>query len=127
VAGGPYTITPAASDGATSLLGNYDITYNSGKLTISPKPITVTADDKSKVYGSADPALTVTVPAGALEQGDSPQRRAHPRGGRQRWRLCDHEGHPDGCCQLRPHGHAWHVVDHEEGDGGRQVEGVRVG
>ena len=29
------------------------------------------ADDKSKVYGSADPALTVTVPAGALESGDS--------------------------------------------------------
>ena len=26
VAGGPYTITPAASDGATSLLGNYDVT-----------------------------------------------------------------------------------------------------
>ena len=30
VAGGPYTITPAASDGATSLLGNYDVTYNTG-------------------------------------------------------------------------------------------------
>jgi hypothetical protein len=38
---------------------------------ISPKPITVKADDKTKVYGSADPALTVTVPAGALETGDS--------------------------------------------------------
>jgi hypothetical protein len=156
VAGGPYTITPAASDGATSLLGNYDVTYKAGELTvtkkaitgsfkaagkvydgntdavvtsrdltglvgddavslvggsaafdtkntgtaktvtltgatlsgddagnyrlasvatttanISPKPITVKADDKTKVYGSADPALTVTVPNGALESGDS--------------------------------------------------------
>ena len=30
VAGGPYTITPAASDGATSLLGNYDVTSTPG-------------------------------------------------------------------------------------------------
>ena len=31
----------------------------------------MSADDKTKVYGSADPALTVTVPDGALESGDS--------------------------------------------------------
>ena len=31
----------------------------------------MSADDKTKVYGSADPALTVTVPNGALETGDS--------------------------------------------------------
>ena len=30
VADGPYTITPAAADGATGLLGNYDVTYNTG-------------------------------------------------------------------------------------------------
>jgi MBG domain (YGX type) len=47
------------------------VTYNTGELTITPKAITVKADDKTKVYGSADPALTVTVPAGALETGDS--------------------------------------------------------
>ena len=39
VAGSPYTITPAASDGATSLLGNYDVTYNPGELTITKKAI----------------------------------------------------------------------------------------
>jgi hypothetical protein len=71
VVGSPYTITPSASDGATSLLGNYDVTVKTGQLTITKKAITVAADDKSKVYGSADPALTVTVPAGALESGDS--------------------------------------------------------
>jgi hypothetical protein len=71
VAGGPYTITPAASDGAPSLLGNYDVTIKTGQFAITTKPINVVADDKSKVYGSADPALTVTVPAGELETGDS--------------------------------------------------------
>jgi hypothetical protein len=71
VAGGPYAITPSASDGATSLLGNYDVTYKTGQLTITAKAITVKADDKTKVYGSPDPALTVSVPAGALESGDS--------------------------------------------------------
>ena len=60
VAGGPYTITPAASDGATGLLGNYDVTYNTGQLTITKKAASVTAADKSKVYGSVDPALTTT-------------------------------------------------------------------
>jgi MBG domain-containing protein len=70
VAGGPYVITPAADGGANDLLGNYDVTYNPGSFTITTKPITVTADDQSKVYGQDDPALTVTVPDGALEAGD---------------------------------------------------------
>ena len=39
MAGGPYTITPAASDGATSLLGNYDVTIKTGQLTITKKAI----------------------------------------------------------------------------------------
>jgi hypothetical protein len=60
VAGGPYTITPSASDGASNLLGNYDVTYNDGQLTITKKPASVTAEDKSKVYGSDDPELTTT-------------------------------------------------------------------
>ena len=32
-----------------------------GKLTINPKAVTVTAENKSKVYGEADPELTATV------------------------------------------------------------------
>ena len=47
-------------DGATSLLGNYDVTYNTGQLTITKKAASVTAVDKSKVYGSADPELTTS-------------------------------------------------------------------
>ncbi len=40
-----------------------------GELTITAKPVTVTADAKSKVYGQADPALTYT--AGALLGDDA--------------------------------------------------------
>lgn len=39
---------------------NYNITYANGTLTINPKPLTITADAKSKAYGEADPALTYT-------------------------------------------------------------------
>ena len=39
---------------------NYNIIYNNGTLTITPKTLTVTAEAKSKAYGEADPALTYT-------------------------------------------------------------------
>ena len=60
VAGGPYPITPSASDGASNLLANYDVTYHNGALTITKKAASVTAEDKTKVYGDADPALTTS-------------------------------------------------------------------
>jgi hypothetical protein len=62
-----YAITKGTLTGGA----NYDLTVTPGTLTIAAKPITVQADDKTKVYGSLDPELTVTVPAGALESGDS--------------------------------------------------------
>jgi hypothetical protein len=64
---GGYAITK----GSLTAGGNYDLTVTAGTLTITKKAITVAGDDKTKVYGSADPALTVTVPSGALETGDS--------------------------------------------------------
>lgn len=54
VAGGPYTITPS---GLTST--NYHITFASGKLTVTPAPLVVTADNASKVYGAPLPQFTV--------------------------------------------------------------------
>jgi hypothetical protein len=39
---------------------NYEITFVSANLTVSKKAVTVTAEAKSKVYGSVDPALTYT-------------------------------------------------------------------
>jgi filamentous hemagglutinin family protein len=50
---GAYGITAA---GATS--DNYDITFDHGTLTITEAPLTITADDLSKVYGAALPTLT---------------------------------------------------------------------
>jgi len=53
---GTYYIIPG---GLTS--SNYDITFASGTLTVNPKAVTITADDKTKEYGEADPTLTATV------------------------------------------------------------------
>ena len=43
---------------------NYAITFVDGTLEITQRPITVTADSLSKVYGDADPALTYTITSG---------------------------------------------------------------
>src|SRR5204862_421179 len=64
---GSYAITK----GSLSAGGNYELTVTPGTLSIAKKAITVAGDDKTEVYGSADPALSVTVPTGALESGDS--------------------------------------------------------
>ncbi|WP_419788765.1 MBG domain-containing protein [Mucilaginibacter sp. X4EP1] len=52
---GSYTITPS---GAVD--NNYTITYTNGTLTIGQAALTITADNQSKVYGAALPALTVS-------------------------------------------------------------------
>ena len=60
--------TPSPPRGGTA--ANYAITDVNGTLTVSQAPLTVTADNKSKVYGAADPALTYT-PSGTLYYGDT--------------------------------------------------------
>src|SRR5206468_2397226 len=56
VAGGPYTISATLSP--AGVLGNYNVTYNTASFTITPAPLTVTANHQTKGYGAADPALT---------------------------------------------------------------------
>ncbi|MEO1100186.1 MAG: MBG domain-containing protein, partial [Bacteroidota bacterium] len=51
---GGYAIT--ASGGVDD---NYTFNYVDGTLTVTPTPLTATAEDKSKTYGSANPALTI--------------------------------------------------------------------
>ena len=47
-----------------ALNANYNLSFVSGQLNITPKPVTVTAEAKSKTYGDVDPGLTfVSVPA----------------------------------------------------------------
>jgi hypothetical protein len=52
---GTYPIT--ASGGSAS---NYSISYIAGSLSVTAAPLTITADDKSTAYGSANPALTAS-------------------------------------------------------------------
>jgi hypothetical protein len=47
------------------------MTFTGNLLTIAARPIAVTADAKSKVYGTADPQLTYKVTSGSLVSGDS--------------------------------------------------------
>ena len=54
---GIYLLTPVVSP----IQGNYTVGYSYGTLNIRPAPVTVTADNKTKVYGDADPAWTATV------------------------------------------------------------------
>ena len=53
---GSYPITIGSLSAGT----NYDFTFESSNFTINKKTITVTAVDKSKTYGEANPKLTFT-------------------------------------------------------------------
>src|SRR5207247_7199564 len=54
---GPYPITAAVGTLASS---NYTFTFASGTLTVSKATLTVTADNASRGYGDANPALTAS-------------------------------------------------------------------
>ena len=41
--------------------GNYAISYVNGTLTVTPRPVTVRADEKSKIWGTPDPTLTYSI------------------------------------------------------------------
>ena len=43
------------------LQGNYEVVFSTGHLVITPKTVTVKANDASKIHWQADPALTATV------------------------------------------------------------------
>ncbi len=61
----------AVGQGTLSAGANYDVTFVDGTLTITPRAITVTADDFTRIYGDTDPALTHTVTSGNLVFGDA--------------------------------------------------------
>jgi len=49
------------NQGSLSLGSNYVITFINATFTINARPITITAEAKSKVYGAADPVLTYSL------------------------------------------------------------------
>src|SRR5207249_2855015 len=59
VAGSPYTINSTLSP--ASVLGNYDVTYNTASFTITRTTASVTPAVASKTYGTIDPSLTGTL------------------------------------------------------------------
>jgi subtilisin-like proprotein convertase family protein len=61
---GDYAIT---ATGAAD--HNYSITFTNGTLSVTRAPITVTADNKTKVYGAPLPELTATYTGFVLAQG----------------------------------------------------------
>jgi len=63
--------TYAIQQGTLALSSNYTLTFVGANLTITARPITVTADNKTKVLGDSDPALTYQITSGSLVTGDS--------------------------------------------------------
>ncbi len=64
---GTYTI----NQGTLTAGSNYFITYIGNILSITARPITITADAQSKTYGDVDPALTYQLTSGALQFSDA--------------------------------------------------------
>ena len=63
------SIANVIDEGKATIPGYYVPEYVNGTLTITKATVTVTADDKTKVYGEADPELTATVTG--LKNGDT--------------------------------------------------------
>jgi hypothetical protein len=68
VAGSPHAITPSAAVGTG--LTNYNIVYAPGTMTVTARPVAVSADPKTKVYGADDPELTYQLTSGTLVGSD---------------------------------------------------------
>ena len=71
VAGSPYTITPSNATGGTFTAGNYTITYADGRLTVSPAPLTVTANNASKSYGQTPTLAGTSFTSSGLQNSET--------------------------------------------------------
>ena len=66
---GTYPIIPSPSDNGTGALANYVVTLNNGSLTVSPAPLTVTADNATRAFGAPNPTFTGTIVG--IKNGDN--------------------------------------------------------
>ena len=80
---GVYAVTPSGLSSS-----NYAISFVNGALTVTPAPLTVTADDASKVYGQSNPAFAASY--SGFVNGDTPSRS----GGRAQFQHRGHRGQP---------------------------------
>jgi len=65
---------PIVASGAVD--ADYAITYVAGTLRITPAALTITANNKSRVFGQANPPLTATI--SGLVNGDTPASLIRP-------------------------------------------------
>jgi 6-phosphogluconolactonase (cycloisomerase 2 family) len=66
---GTYPIIPTLSDNGTGALANYIITTNNGSLTVSPAPLSVTANNATRAFGAPNPVFTGTI--AGIKNGDN--------------------------------------------------------
>lgn len=71
VAGSPYAIIASAATGGTFVASNYTISYVNGALTITPAPLTITANSTSKVYGTPQTYLDTEFTTLGLANGEN--------------------------------------------------------
>lgn len=62
---GTYQITCSGADAG----GNYTIAYDTAALTVTPRPLTISADNQSTTFGDPDPTFTFST--AGLVPGDS--------------------------------------------------------
>jgi hypothetical protein len=65
---GTYAITPDLAD-PNGKLDNYLVSMTNGTLTVTPAPLTVTANNASRPYGAANPAFSGTI--AGIQNGDN--------------------------------------------------------
>lgn len=58
------------TQGTLAASANYALTFVGGQLTITPRPLSLTADNLSKLLGQPDPLLTFTLTGDGLVNGD---------------------------------------------------------
>ena len=67
-----YTQGSAVGSYPTTVSGgaatNYSFSYVNGTITVSKRSVTITAADKSKTYGDANPTFTASITSGSLYQ-----------------------------------------------------------
>ena len=62
--------TYAIQQGTLALSSNYNLSFLGANLSITARPVTITADPKTKTYGDSDPALTYQITSGSLAFSD---------------------------------------------------------
>ncbi len=65
---GTYAITPDLAD-PNGKLDNYIVSTTNGTLTVTPAPLTVTANNASRPYGAANPAFSGSITG--IQNGDN--------------------------------------------------------